>query len=102
MRKGLPALRLPACNWAHQRPRQWQGQLLANAAIAASRVAPQPGVGVASSWCSNISVHIQGEPTGDAAELKMRPTTLPPVSTSKSSSFHLPDGREAEARLRMR
>src|SRR5207253_2395769 len=27
-------------------------------------------------------------------------TTAPSASTSKSSSFHLPDGREAEARLR--
>ena len=33
--------------------------------------------------------------------LKMRPTTTPSASTSKSSSFHSPDGREAEARLRI-
>src|SRR6266700_1268002 len=32
----------------------------------------------------------------------MRPTTAPSASTSKSSSFHSPDGREAEARLRTR
>src|SRR6516165_4492222 len=30
----------------------------------------------------------------------IRPTTTPPQSTSKSSSFHSPDGREIEARLR--
>src|SRR5262249_49133481 len=32
----------------------------------------------------------------------MRPTTAPSASTSKSSSFHSPEGREADARLRMR
>jgi len=31
----------------------------------------------------------------------MRPTTIPSTSTSKSSSFHCPDGREAETRLRI-
>jgi hypothetical protein len=31
----------------------------------------------------------------------MRPTTRPSASTSKSSSFHSPDGRLAEARLRI-
>jgi len=30
------------------------------------------------------------------------PITTPSASTSKSSSFHSPDGREAEARLRIR
>src|SRR5262245_55777208 len=30
----------------------------------------------------------------------MRPTTLPPTSTSKSSSFHRPDDRLSAARLR--
>ena len=30
----------------------------------------------------------------------MRPTTAPSASTSKSSSFHSPDEREADARLR--
>ena len=30
----------------------------------------------------------------------MRPTTLPPASTSKSSSFHRPDDRLSAARLR--
>jgi hypothetical protein len=39
-------------------------------------------------------------PTGAALALKMRPTTAPSASMSKSSSFHSPDGREAEARLR--
>jgi len=29
--------------------------------------------------------------------LKMRPTTSPLASTSKSSSFHSPEGREDEA-----
>jgi hypothetical protein len=43
-------------------------------------------------------VHIQGEPTGAALALKMRPTTSPFASTPKSLSFS-PDGREAEARL---
>jgi len=32
----------------------------------------------------------------------MRPTTTPSASTSKSSSFHSPDGREALARLRIK
>jgi hypothetical protein len=39
---------------------------------------------------------------GAALTLKMRPTTRPPASTSRSSSFHSPDGREADARLRIR
>lgn len=30
----------------------------------------------------------------------MRPTTVPSSTTSKSSAFHSPDGREAEARFR--
>jgi hypothetical protein len=37
-----------------------------------------------------------------AFTFKMRPTTKPSAITSKSSSFHSPDGREAEARLRIR
>src|SRR5262249_1121838 len=37
-----------------------------------------------------------------ALALKMRPTTTLAATTSKSSSFHSPDGREAEARLRTR
>jgi len=36
--------------------------------------------------------------TGAACTLKMRPTTAPSASTS---SFHSPDGREEEARLRI-
>jgi hypothetical protein len=48
------------------------------------------------------SVHIHGLPTGAVFALKMRPTTAPFASTSKSSSFHRPDNRFAEARLRMR
>src|SRR5262245_65682540 len=51
------------------------------------------------SWWPKASVHIQGEPTGAACTFKMRPTTAPSASTSKSSSLHSPDGREAEARL---
>jgi len=39
-------------------------------------------------------------PTGTAAAFMMRPTTTPSASTSKSSSFHSPEGRLAEARLR--
>jgi len=46
--------------------------------------------------------HIHGEPTDAACTFMMRPTTAPSVSTSKSSSFHSPEGREAEARLRTR
>jgi hypothetical protein len=46
-------------------------------------------------------VHIHDAPTGDALALKMRPTTAPSTSTSKSSSFHSPDGRETDARLRI-
>src|SRR5262249_4192176 len=48
-----------------------------------------------------MSVHIHGKPTGAAAVFMMRPTTAPSASTSKSSSFHWPDGREAEARVRI-
>jgi hypothetical protein len=47
------------------------------------------------------SVHIQGIPTGAALALMMRPTTAPTASTSKSSSFHWPDGRLVDARLRI-
>jgi hypothetical protein len=50
----------------------------------------------------NAKVHIHGVPTGEAAALKMRPTRTPSASTSKSSSFHSPEGRKAEARLRVR
>jgi hypothetical protein len=39
-------------------------------------------------------------PHGAACTFMMRPTTAPSASTSKSSSFHSPDGREADARLR--
>ena len=46
------------------------------------------------------NVHIQGLPTGAALALKMRPTRAPSASTSKSSSFHPPQGREADARFR--
>src|SRR5215471_10312720 len=48
-----------------------------------------------------MSVHTQGEPTGAACTLRIRPTTTPSASTSKSSSFHWLEGREAEARLRI-
>jgi hypothetical protein len=47
------------------------------------------------------SVHSHGVPAGAAAAFMMRPTTTPSTSTSKSSSFHSPDGRLAEARLRI-
>jgi hypothetical protein len=43
---------------------------LANAAIAASRVASWPCVGVRSSCCPKASVHIHGVPTGAAFALK--------------------------------
>jgi hypothetical protein len=46
------------------------------------------------------SVHNHGVPTGAAAAFMMRPTTAPSQSTSKSSSFHSPEGRDADARLR--
>src|SRR5262249_33502679 len=39
-------------------------------------------VAVRPSWWPNSKVHIHGDPTGDAAELKMRPTTTPSPSTS--------------------
>jgi hypothetical protein len=42
------------------------------------------------------SVHNHGVPTGAAAAFMMRPTTAPSQSTSKSSSFHSPEGRDAE------
>ena len=41
-----------------------------------------------------------GLPHRHRCRLMMRPTTTPSASTSKSSSFHSPDGREAKARLR--
>jgi hypothetical protein len=50
-------------------------------------------------WCPKASVHIHGSPTGDAAALKMRPTTMPSASTSQSSSRHSPEVRLADARL---
>ena len=46
------------------------------------------------------SVHNHGVPTDAAAASMMRPTMAPSASTSKSSSFHSPDEREAGARLR--
>src|SRR5262249_55784573 len=76
-------------------------QLLANAAIAASRVSAKPCVGVRSSWNPKANAHIHEDPTGDALALRMRPTTTPSASTSKSSSFHWPDSRLADARLRI-
>ena len=42
------------------------------------------------------------QPTGAAADFKMRPTGAPSASTSKSSSFHSPERRLAEARFRNR
>jgi hypothetical protein len=57
---------------------------------------------VRSSWCPKASVHIHDAQTGEALALKILPTTTPSANTSKSSSFHSPDGRLAEARLRMR
>ena len=53
-------------------------------------------------WCSNSNVHIHGCPSGAAFTLKIRPTTTPSASTSKSSSLHSPEGREADARLRIK
>ena len=47
------------------------------------------------------SAHIQGLPTAAACTFKMRPTTVPSARTSKSSSFHSPEGRDADARLRI-
>ena len=38
---------------------------------------------------------------GVAVAFMILPITAPSASTSKSSSFHSPDGREAAARLRM-
>src|SRR5215471_10653541 len=54
-----------------------------------------------SSWCPKANVHIQGVSLGAALAWKMRPTTLPSASASKSSSFHCPEGRLADARLRI-
>ena len=48
-------------------------QLFTNAAIAASRVASKPWVGVRSSSCPKVSVHIQGVRTGAACTFMMRP-----------------------------
>jgi hypothetical protein len=50
---------------------------------------------------AEASVHIHGEPSGAACTFMMRPTMVASASTSKSSSFHSPDGREADARLRI-
>jgi hypothetical protein len=57
---------------------------------------------VRSSCCPKTNIHIHGDPTGAAGTFMIRPTTAPSASTSKSSSFHSPDRREAEARLIMR
>src|SRR5262249_16856780 len=55
-----------------------------------------------SSWCQKASVHNHGEPTGNELLLKIRPTTMPLTSASKSSSFHLPKERlAADARFRI-
>src|SRR5262249_21615352 len=40
-------------------------------------------------------------PSGDADAFMMRPTATPSASMSTSSSFHSPDGREADVRLRI-
>src|SRR6516164_10120316 len=40
-------------------------------------------------------------PTGAAAGVHDLRSTAPSAGTSKSSSFHWPDGREADARLRI-
>src|SRR5262245_36051248 len=53
-------------------------QLLANAAIAASRVGSWPWVGVRSSWCPNASVYIPECPTGTAAASMIRPSYRAP------------------------
>jgi hypothetical protein len=101
-----PAARSPVLAGSPLRSRGYgpgglRRQLFANATIASSRVAAWPCVGLRSSWCPNASVHIQGEPTGAALALKMRPTTTLSSSTSKSSSLHWPDVRLAEARFRI-
>jgi len=46
------------------------------------------------------SVHVHGVPTSAACTFRMRSTTAPSASTSKSSSFPSPDDRLADARLR--
>jgi hypothetical protein len=61
-------------------------QLLANAAIAASRVSAWPCVGLRSSWCPNASVHIHDIPTGAALALKMWPTIPFPSSTRRPTA----------------
>src|SRR6516164_6540424 len=68
---------------------------LTNAAIARLRISR--AWGLRSSRWPKTSVHIHGEPTGAACTFMMRPTTTPSASTSKSSSFHSPNGREADA-----
>ena len=50
-----------------------------------------------SSWCGRMSVHSHGAPTGAAAAFMIRPIATPSASTSKSSSFHSPPGRERGA-----
>jgi hypothetical protein len=62
---------------------------------------PGAGVGLRSSWCPKVNVHIHGVPTG-ATLKKIRPTTAPSSNTSKSSSLRSPAVRLAEARLGVR
>ena len=62
------------CRLCHSYSRR---QPFANAAIAASRVAAYPCVGVRSSWYSKASVHIHDCPTGTATAL-IRPSYRAP------------------------
>jgi hypothetical protein len=74
-----------SCALSFVSPLSWPipfASFLTNAAMAASRVAPSQG-----SAC---------DPHGCRVDLKMRPTTAPSASTSKSSSFHSPDGLLAD------
>jgi hypothetical protein len=75
-------------------------QFFANAAIADSRVGSYPCVGHRFSCCPKASANVQGALTDAACTFMMRPTTAPSASTSKSSSFHSPDDRLADARLK--
>jgi hypothetical protein len=66
-------------------------QLLAKAAMAASRVAAYPWVGLGPSWCGKISVHIHGDLTGAALALKCGRQQRPPRARSGPGPWPPPE-----------
>jgi len=58
-----------------------------------------PGYGRLAAACDRTILHLR-EVLRYRVTFKMRPTTTPSASTSKSSSFHSPDGRESSSASR--